>query len=467
MDNYETLLEAALLNKASYLDTTLAPQLKNAATQIQLTYQSFYDMLINKGVIRADPYRDEKKIQELTLPSSEVFTEPQRQAQMSQRLSELKDLYDNIVLFYDFTSEKITLRSLKKINDVLSYLNWRDFSAGSNHYMTAQTALLVEQTRSTGMSSGLLFDLSRQLAGLVRKMQEHFGEFTSYAREQYKDSLVKNFFGKISFVSNANYNKAQDNFVALLRKEFSKNKNSPPYYKELVIEAIDTLYSPQADKLQQDVLGRLSPKVATADTPAPVKKVVEKNPKQSLFMAFSELARAASSLETLHNKLEANDIFYRKAGLSMGKKLVFALKSFVVGHSDMQYKVDYTDSNTGQKHKKNLVFYELSDKMDDKENFLKRFVNNNSPAFQRLNEMEEKHLEELLNTQINDLREILVDCLALDDFFRSFKSGGKGQIKGIKIEVANIRTMITKATELRYEYVSERSSQVNMKSLKQ
>jgi hypothetical protein len=464
MENYEKLLQDALETKRSHLDSEVCPKLKRAFGQLRLAFQNFYGILLKKGVIRPDQYRDEKKIQEMTLPSSEPFIESQRSSQMSIRIAELDSLYDYLHMFFDFSADNISLRSLKKISDILRYIEWKKFAVNNEHYMTQTLALLVAQTHSDNVSERLLQDLAKQMAAGTREALEQVKELTDYQKQKYKVTVRELFFDKVTFEKNLPYHKAQENFLTQIRKQIGKDGGVVPFYKDLIVEACDEVYSSRADNLQAAVLSSLEARTAPREA-VKKKKVVEKNPKESLFLAFFELGRSAASLEGIMTKLNYNNDIYIKHGLSFGQKFLLFLKNFIRGHSDVIYRTSFTDPNTGTKYDKNIVFAKLMERLDDRIKVLSRFAANTSPAYKKLNEVSDKQAEDLLNRQINETRELLTDCLAMDSFFRKFTSGSKAQAKGLKIEITAVRHLIGRAIELRHEYLSEKDTSAGLKNL--
>ncbi|MCL2520984.1 MAG: hypothetical protein FWE37_08325 [Spirochaetaceae bacterium] len=457
MKNYDEELLLALQTKQDSLSKEAVANLKDNLINLHETFRNIYNIFLNKNVIRAYEYNDEARLSTLTLPSKEVFSDGQRVSELSLRLAELNQLYDYAAHSFKISAEALTLVQLKRLTGLLRYIEWQQFGVSSENYMTDCLSLLTKETRSDGVSEKMLMGLGKKMTMATRGAIEAIRDFTSYQKELYKHTLRTTYFAGLSFDSTLPYAKGEDKFINGLRKVMVGGKL--PFYRELVVEACAEIYGDKAEELQNNVLQALQ-NLPAGDKPeakAPTKKkeAAAKNPKDSIIAAFFELGRLAFLFDSVIKKLEQNNLGYTKYGLSFGQKFALWLRRFAAGSPAVVYKTAFVDPASGSTHRKEIDFDKFIDKLENRLKFFTSFANSNPQVNKKLNDMADEDLDKLLSKHITESREITTDLLALDNFFKeNLAANKKLSVKGIKIEVNNIKQVISRVVEFRHEYIS-------------
>ncbi|MCF7949475.1 MAG: hypothetical protein K9M94_12875, partial [Spirochaetia bacterium] len=120
--DYFQSLETALQNYRNSLEKNEIPQLKEQFRFFHQSFQALYDILLRKGLLVEDPYKDELKISEVTTPPTGPMKESEKKEVISQRLS----IYDSILEFlnnyYQFNLDYISLPNVKQLVDIVTYI---------------------------------------------------------------------------------------------------------------------------------------------------------------------------------------------------------------------------------------------------------------------------------------------------------------------------------------------------------
>lgn len=448
-EKYLDRLVKALEEKRAYLDNEVSTQLKSVFGQIHIAYSAFYQMLLQKGVVKPDQYHADQRIRLIKSPSSKPFAEPNRLYEMSIRLSELDSQYDFLHIVFNLTTDNANFQTIKAISELLRYVEWDKITVSNDHYITQNLAFMIEKLRRDGVSERLLDDAAKQVALYTNQAFYLLQEFSIYVRERYKYALREKCWGQ-EFQEQSVCSKS----LLQLVNEFKVccEMQVFEFIKDLAVEAAAEICGPDQETLQETALARLKireiklEELQKPEAEAPAKP---KNIREPLIMAFYELGRLGAVLETLWSKLEADHELYIKANLSFFALIRFKIKQFF-GADDFMYRLQGTDPMSGETFMDEVSFKKLNKEIEDEIQFLAHFSEASAPVFKKLEAAPAEQLEEWLIEQSDLLKNILALCSALDEFFK--KRIRRGEVKGLKVELAALKRQISRVLELRHEF---------------
>ena len=111
-----------------------------------------YNILLNKGTVKPDPYKNESKVTDLVMPEIGAFIETNKHDQFSLRLANYDNQLDYIVNFYTLSCEKLTQDKIKILLAVVKFIDWVRPTPDSSSPNTQMMAGIItaERQRPTG-----------------------------------------------------------------------------------------------------------------------------------------------------------------------------------------------------------------------------------------------------------------------------------------------------------------------------
>ena len=73
--NYQTALSEAIQIRREYIEKSVLDPLKEDLRAFYNAYEALYRMLLTKGMVKEDPYRQDVQIGEIQIPETEAFAE--------------------------------------------------------------------------------------------------------------------------------------------------------------------------------------------------------------------------------------------------------------------------------------------------------------------------------------------------------------------------------------------------------
>src|SRR6056297_64480 len=213
-------LETALQHYRNSLEKNELRQLKEQFRFFHQSFQSLYDILLRKGLLVEDPYKDEHKISEVTTPPTGPMKESEKKDVISQRLS----IYDSILEFlnnyYQFNLDYITLPNVKQLVEIVTYIKWNAFSETSGNLNTKVLAEVVKRIPpgQEDLSSNIINDSIRQLEKKSKIILSILKKITNYQRERYKYEFRLQMFNSMHFKPEALEEKREEVIKAIKAK---------------------------------------------------------------------------------------------------------------------------------------------------------------------------------------------------------------------------------------------------------
>jgi hypothetical protein len=286
-------LDEALSQRKNHLEKRELPRLKDLYRQFHSAFQALYNLLLRKSLIQEDPYKYEQKISEVTVPPQGPFMESERSEQMSQRLSMLETQIDFLVNYYQFSVDFLNLERIKPVIGITTYIRWDGISESSTSLNTRVLTEMILKVRSgpDSISTGIINDSINQLEKTYKEILAILKQLADYHRENYKAELRRNILSKLNLNGKAVMSR-QDEAVKAIKKKFAERMGDLPFYGDLVKEIFEEEFSPQAERLREELIARISVKEDNRE-----KEREEISFKAILIESLRILASACSGLE--------------------------------------------------------------------------------------------------------------------------------------------------------------------------
>ena len=158
--SWQDKLEEALNKSRDWLESDMIPELRKHCAIYQTAFESIYNILIKKSIVKEDPYKYEEQITEVSPPPASDIMESTKQEQVSQRLSLFHTHLDFLNTYYQFSLVFLEMDRLKRIAALLSYFSWSNLAASSANDTSRHLNDLVQKVKlgTDRISSQVLVD---------------------------------------------------------------------------------------------------------------------------------------------------------------------------------------------------------------------------------------------------------------------------------------------------------------------
>ncbi|MDR2419532.1 MAG: hypothetical protein LBD79_10850 [Treponema sp.] len=449
-DDYQKKLAEALDARLVWLKTSELPKLKNEVHAFQSAFSTLYTYFLKKGVVNEDPYKLEAKAGEIQIPETKTFSASEKQEQLSIRLASYDKQLDLLANSYQFNMKLFTLERVRRIRNLISYINWGHLSIDADDINTRTIAELVFTARLIGDHTAQSV-INTTLSGLIKttiSINKYLNIIQKYNREAYKLELRSSVLADMKEIPTLDLIK-QKAVIAMPESLF---------YPELVEEVLKE-NSLEGSAARAEALDRL--KIVPEEKPKPSKEVVLK---ALLLEGIQAIGSIASTLSEICLKFDDNQKLLEKRKRREWEKLrrlfmqILKLKSR--NHQSI-YEIKYVESENGTLVREQVNFQEF---MLDLEASAK-----NCASIVRSTETQiEPQLLETLDRQILDMQKRYRILVGLDEYFKSqVKADDHSHVKGIKPELSTIKNALVKVNQQRSEYLSEKEKSAPFKPVVQ
>ncbi len=463
-NDYRQRLEKALQAREEYLSSDLLPNLKEEYRKLHSALTSLLNVFTQKGLIHEDPYKYDRKISEITVPSSDPMTETEQPDEIGLRLSQYETQLDFLENYYQFSIDFLTLKRIKLLANLAKYIDWHALLPTSARTNTRAVAELSEKVRggSDAFSAKIVADAQRQMAEAVRKILAMLRELTDYHRESYKLRVRVDVLSGMQLPQSIGLNEVESMLIKLRRRFAQSSDDSLPFYNDLVREVIIEDCTAEGGSRREATLKKLA---------VPEKKQ-EKETTESLKPVLLEgvrvLATASRHLESALRKLQANAEFY-ESRRSTGGWLRRWLQSLVGGKQKKIgriYEVEFVDVATSVSRHEKIDFDRFVVDAARYAKLLASYSSRGSDRYTQLEQADEKAIYETFENLIVELQRKVKTIPALQEFFVSeVPREVREKLAGVKLEINAIKNPLARANQRRHDYVARKEEEEQLARL--
>lgn len=461
--DFQTALTEALFNKREHLDRHSLPVLKDQFRVFQTGFQGIYKILLRKSLVQEDPYRLDKKISEVTIPSKEPFGESSRFEQLSLRLSDYDAQLNFINSYYNFTSDFLTTGRIKLLAELLKYYRWDQLTASSSNLNTRILAEVVNRVKqgSDQLSINLIADSMNVLDRSTKKIMSVLKEVSDYHRESYKLEFRQSVLSYLN-ITPEQLRDRMDDVLLQVKRKFRANMGDKPFYQALIIEVLQEEFGSEKARLRSELIQKIGVK-----EDQPKKKKQEAVFKTILLDGIRIMASASIHLEVAVRKLDEGNLLLVNRKLTFGERFHRWVMN-IGGKKDEEqyYDVEFFDTKTGTTQTERINFTRFKAEAENKARLFGALASKVTAQYKRLESSAEDEVFQFLSRNLESLQLILKRLPALDTYFKSeIPKEQRNLIRGVKIEMNGIKNAYIKANQKKHEYVSKREEQEQLKKL--
>ncbi|MCL2831610.1 MAG: hypothetical protein FWD78_00435 [Treponema sp.] len=456
-DNTEYLknLSEALRARSEWLDKSELPKLKEVLRSYQTGFASLYNLYLKKGLLNEDPYKQEVKIGELEVPETGPLNEAKKLDQLSLRFSNYDTQMDFLVNFYQFSPDYLNLDRLKRIANLIKFIDWVHLTPDSQSPNTKAAAEMTAQIKA-GTDSLTMNVITQSLSNLNKQfnpIMSYLKSLVDYRRELYKLELRESVISQMPA--------AEASQLPLIKKKFSQVNHGQPFYQELADEVLKEDSSNEGQALKEKILAGL--KVAEVK-PKVVKQVIPL--KTTLLDGIVGLGGTAQAFADISAKMNENQTVLESRKKGVWEKIKKVLNQMLHKQPDaVVYELEYSDPVKNVQVRDRINYVSFKNDLDRKIKTLNS-ISGKSAGLSKLESMADDQLISFLERNIRDLQTLHKTLTALDDFFKAaVAKEDREKIKGIKPELATIKNAILRANSKRHEYSAQKDEEEQLRKL--
>jgi hypothetical protein len=458
---YVQIHAQAVERRRDWLEKTELPRLKEELRSFQSSFVNIYQILLKKGFLQEDPYKQDTKVGELQIPPTDAFTETKKLDELSIRLSDYDNQLDFLVNFYQFSSEFLTLDRIKRIVGLVKYIDWSHFTNASPSHNTKALAEILASVKS-GVDQISMTIINDSMTNIVKargNAMTMLKELADYQRESIKSRIRLDILPGLTIdkdTGSAGPAKRNE-IITQMRKKYAAVLGGP-FYPEIAEELINEDYTPGGAKLREEALKAL----AIPDT-SQKKEKKQISFKIALIQGLQILGSASTILADILLKIDENNATLESVKKGFWERMRKLFREMINKEPDpVIYKLQYLDPVKGTSAREELNYYNLRQDLEKKI----RTLGAMRPDSSRIKAMNEEQLLLLLERGVGDVQNIHKILSALDDYFKAEAPAEvREKIKGIKPELSSMKNAIVNANQKRYEYSAQKDEAEQFKRL--
>jgi hypothetical protein len=457
---YTQIHAQALAARQHWLEKTELPRLKEEFRSFHSSFVNIYQLLLKKGILQEDPYKQETKVGELEVPPADAFNEAKKTDELSIRLSNYDNQLDFLVNFYQFSSEFLTIDRIKRIVALAKYIDWAHLTNASPSHTTKALAELLGSAKGSmdQISMTIIGEALTTLEKATGNIMAILKELTAYQREYIKGQIREKICGELDFAPDAGLSKKAE-ILSQIRKKYTQVPGLP-FSTEISEELINEDYTPQGKALREKILRSLAPPDAK---PKAQKKQVSF--KAFLIDGIHMLGSVSQTIADIVVKIDENNAVLESVKRGFWDKVRKAFQEMMhKAPEPVIYRLQYLDPDKGTSTREDVNYYTLRTDLEKKIRATAAF--HARPGASRFDSMSEDQLLVFLEKGIREIQNTHKILSALDEYF---KAGAppeiRDKIKGIKPELAAIKNAVVNANQKRYEYSAQKEEAEQLKRL--
>ncbi len=462
MEDKTASLRKAVEDYREYLEKTGLPALKEQFRILHTAFSGIRDILLKRALIHEDPYKNDRKISEISSPPDTPFQESEKTEELSIRLSLFEAQLDFILNYCQFSVEFLTMKRIRLLVSLLRYISWDQLSETHQDMTTRALAECIGRIKRGGdnLSSGIIGGSLEQIRKSIRLCLAGLRGLADYQKEAYKLDIRLQVLPKLG----GDPNPASEKTAVLrqIRKVFAAEMPGRPFYPELAGEILDEDKAPQGPEILRSIIEKLAvkeTKKSSSPQQAPLSSFLRE--------AIWSMATVSRYLEEAAQKLRDNHALLQERKAPLLEKFQKWLRKMHPGKpAPVSYEVEYFDITTSSSKRESIAFDPFIESIRRNAAIYNAILSRSGALHRRIEEADENQLTAFLDKHMGELNIVFRRLEGLDGFFkRTIEGKQRPLIRGIKIELTAIKNNMVRANQKKHEYASRREEAEQMKKL--
>ncbi len=449
--------------KLQELDRFLLPAIKDNFLLFQAVFRSFYELLLQKGVMKPDPYKNERHLSDIYIPEILLLTDNEIEEQLPIKIAEYDNLLDFLNNYTQFKSASMGLKRIKIVSSIVRYVEWGKLTPANPQSITKGLANIVEKARNgnEAMVTASIQSSHNKLDQTSKEIMRQLKALADFKREEYKlfirQRIVQHFP-----VFHTDINKEE--FLKQVKNQFTRAMEGEAFFPELIQELYEEIYLADPESTKHNLLEKLKPDEQK-------KKKSEShqalNLRDILMEGVRHLGGSSRHLDDALIRLkESQEILQSRPRTFMEKFKLWIVSLSQGKQKDEIFEVELVDPHTTMKRLVKINFTTYSQELSRRAKFFTSLMVRTSANYVKLETSPEDQIYSMLEKNLAELKGFHDHLDAVDTYFKSEAPGlERSKMHGIKVELSNIKNSIALVNQKMHEYVARKDEKDQLKKL--
>ena len=462
-NSFKNNLYEAAEKKVVLINATVMPMILDNYRSIHASLQGLINLFESKKLVLPDPYKQETRLADITIPSTDEFHDSEGPTVFGIRLSEYEQSLDFLCHYGLFTVEALSPDRIKTLLAFNSFIDWNSLTHFSAHANNRFFCSIVNSIKNSGdsMAIGLL---NNMVSVIVKKMNEINAELKKLSdiqKELYKIEVRKNVIDNPAFTKKYETLTDRDAYESI-KKEFPHAMDKKKFYTKLIEEIIKEDFSPNKEVFRDALL-------EIFHIEEKKEKIIEEkvNTRAMILEVVKIMYSFSSSFGSIYKKIEENHELYQAEKKSGWDKFLTGLRmAFGLKPKPIEYKIKTLDmiSNT---EKTEIINYYVF--MDDLHKGMKIYASLggiNATTLKKLEGEDEEDILIFVQKRLTAVQNIFGIFVGFDNFFKSsVHQANRSKVKGLKMDLDVLKNNLLKANRNKADYIATVTFEKQMNKL--
>ncbi len=461
-ENFNQQIILATTEREQWFDTIELPKIQESYRLHFVCLKNIFDNLVRASLIVPDPYKDDSKVTQISVPDTEPFNDNERAQVLGLRLSNYEVMIDFICNYMKFSVEQMSPATIKKMIELNNVFGWTNLTENSTKCNTRALAYVINELKRTAQPIilGLLKDSLLKTKNAMEEINSGLKKLAEFKRETYKVEVRKKILSNSKFDTQKAYESA-GSMLNEIKKFFPSCMKGKPFYNELVSEIVAEETAQNKEELQNNLIERLkiqeviTEKKETVDTHAIIMEAL-----RLMGSTYEQFRVIAKKVASNHELLQSSKNTFKE------KFFAFFRSLFGLPEPPIDYEVSILDKVTDTRKKEIIHYNDFIQKLFKRIKIYSSFSTKSDPGYLKAESQKPSAVLDYLNKQYTEVNHLIAQLVALDDFFKAhIQQSDRLKIKGISMELTTIKNIIVKSNKHKLEYVSYVEEEEQMKKL--
>jgi hypothetical protein len=441
-------LEAALVARGRWLETTRLLPLRDALRTYRSLFETIIGTLVKKGLMREDPYEYDGNAKGALTPPDTWIPEASEADELSIRVSAYRRQLELAVLKFPTSLAGSDLPALKSMSALVFYVDWDGYGEASRSYTTRALARLTSKVRisTDALSARVISESHSQVEKLMPQVRSQVAELEAWYREAWKADVRAKVLSHKSPGSPAARGDPEEELLSF-KRAFDQNLPEGIWHPELAQEILAEETSEDAPARQEKLLTSLAiPKAPAAQAPVPLDRRPELlEAIRGLCRVNEEISRAEAVLITNERALERHSLtFFQRMRRWFRKSLGTIEHRF--------YEIEVKRSPTSEPRMESVDFLKFAAELRDVAGMLAETLDESNPESRRIQEKTQEQMGDFLDWQLHHVRRVYRRMEGLNALFQvRAVQERRSPARSIKLELLAIENATVRADKVRKE----------------
>jgi hypothetical protein len=457
---FQAQLSVAYEAKLADIERTHIARFKENLQNFLSSYHSLYELLIGKGLVKGDPYKNERHLSDIAPLDDAFMTEAEYEQMLPIRLSEFDNMLDFLINYTAFSVVQLSLKRLKIILSIIKFINWSSLSVTSNQATTRALASLLDKFRlgNDSVAVSAMQVNHDSLDKTFRQIQKDLKDLADFKKDEYKFLIRQNLLTKVNISGVLN----KEDFIRVVKAGFPKFWPGEAFFPELVGELYDELVNEKSDAIREAVLRRFYVEIQRVKTET--KKI---DLLSILLEGLRQVGTSSRHLEESVRKLTENCEILKTQPKTLWEKF----QAWIISLSGPKQKetiisVEIVDLSTTATHVEAIAFETFCNNINKRSRQFTALAIKSSALYQRFESGKEADTYDFLKKCHGELRVMHERLEALDLYFKTeAPAEERNKLRGIKTELVAIKNAITTVNQKLHEYLARREEIEQLRKL--